>query len=322
MPESLALDDLDRRLVHALHIDGRASFARIAAVLDTSTQTVARRFQRLRARAGLRVVGLAEPARSGGQQWIVRLTAAPGRALAVGRALARRPDTSWVRLTSGGTEIVAIVRTVPDGTGDPHALLLRDLPRTSAVTAVSAHLLLHVYQGGPAAWRGRASALSPDQVAALRPGWDEGQEAGLDGADRALLAVLHRDGRTPWADLAAATGQSPATARRRVARLRAAGLLFLDVEIDDRLYGVTAQALLWLSVAPARLHTVAQTLAAHAEQALVAATTGRTNLLANVLVPTPEALHRYLTEQLALPAVTAVETAPVLRTLKSAGPVA
>jgi hypothetical protein len=66
---------------------------------------------------------------------------------------------------------------------------------------------------------------------------------------------------------------------------------------------------------------VATELSGHPEQALVAATTGRTNLLANVLAPTPEALHRYLTTRLALPHITAVETAPVLRTLKSASPV-
>ncbi len=36
-------DDLDRGLIHALHIDGRAPFSRIAAVLGVSAQTVARR---------------------------------------------------------------------------------------------------------------------------------------------------------------------------------------------------------------------------------------------------------------------------------------
>ncbi|MFJ9249791.1 AsnC family protein [Streptomyces sp. NPDC101776] len=37
-------DDLDRGLVHAPHIDGRAPFNRIAAVLDVSARTVARRW--------------------------------------------------------------------------------------------------------------------------------------------------------------------------------------------------------------------------------------------------------------------------------------
>jgi DNA-binding Lrp family transcriptional regulator len=321
MAEPLILDGIDRGLVHALHLDGRASFARIAAVLGTSTQTVARRYARLRTAGGLRVVGLPDPARVGRQRWIVRLTAAPGSALAVARALARRPDTAWVRLTSGGTEIVAVVHTDPDAPGDPHALLLHDVPRTAAVTAVSAHLLLHLHLGGPTGWGARAAALDPDQQARLRPAPAAAGDPAPDPADGRLLAALLHDGRTPWTELAAAAGVSAATARRRVAALRASGVLFFDVEIDDALFGVTTQALLWLSVVPARLVAVATELAAHPEQALVAATTGRTNLLANVLVPSPEALHRYLVERLALEAITAVETAPVLRTLKAAGPV-
>src|ERR1044072_7689185 len=34
------LDDIDRGLIHALHIDARASFSRIGEVLGVSTQTV------------------------------------------------------------------------------------------------------------------------------------------------------------------------------------------------------------------------------------------------------------------------------------------
>src|SRR4051812_26314984 len=139
------LDDLDRAVIHALHIDGRAPFSRIADVLDVSTQTVTRRYRRLRAEAGLRVVGAmaydlhhAPPqpaprryrrlrAEAGlrvvgamaydlheATRWMVRLTCTPPTAQSLARSLARRPDTSWVKLTSGGTEIFAIV-DVPDG---------------------------------------------------------------------------------------------------------------------------------------------------------------------------------------------------------------
>jgi DNA-binding Lrp family transcriptional regulator len=225
VPDPLTLDGIDRGLVHALHVDGRASFARIAAVLGTSTQTVARRYARLRARGGLRVVGLPDPARAGRQQWIVRLTAAPGAAQAVGRALARRPDTAWVRLTSGGTEIVAIVHTDPRAPGDPHSLLLHDLPRTAAVTAVSAHCLLHLYRGGPTGWPARAAALTQEQQARLRPA-PHPVDLRPDPVDDRLLAALQHDGRAPWTELAAATGLSPATARRRVGALRASGALW------------------------------------------------------------------------------------------------
>jgi hypothetical protein len=62
---------------------------------------------------------------------------------------------------------VAIIATSP-GSADAHALLLRDVPRTSSITAVSAHYLLHTYLGGPVAWPGRVSALTPAQQDRLR----------------------------------------------------------------------------------------------------------------------------------------------------------
>jgi len=109
------LDDRDRALTHALHIDGRAPFSRIAAVLDISPQTVARRrHRRLRTEASLRVVGLPEPHRAGRTQWLVRLTAAASSAQDLAHAPALRQDTSRVKLTSGGTEIVAVMHAPTD----------------------------------------------------------------------------------------------------------------------------------------------------------------------------------------------------------------
>ncbi|MFL6120856.1 Lrp/AsnC family transcriptional regulator [Actinophytocola sp.] len=312
------LDDIDRGLIHALHLDARAPFGRLGAVLGVSTQTVARRYQRLRAEAGLRVVGMPDPDRAGLKQWIVRLTAQPATARTLARSLARRPETSWVKLTSGGTEIVTIVHTPVD---EPSAMLLHDIPRTASVTAVSAHFLLHTYLGGPTAWRGRVTALSEEQQRSLRPPAPVVADVPLTPADRALVDALRHDGRLSNADLAAATGLSAATAARRLADLRARGAIFFDIEVRAALYGVTTQAFLWMAVAPADLDAVATTLATHDELAVVAATTGPTNLIAHALCPGPAALHRYLTHRLgALPAIHTLHTAPVLETLKAIGP--
>jgi DNA-binding Lrp family transcriptional regulator len=313
-----ALDDIDHLLIHALQVDARAPFTKIAAVLGTSTQTVVRRYRKLSADAGLRVVGLANPYRAGRQQWIVRFTAAARAARDIAAALARRPDTSWVRLTSGGTEIVAITQTTPGA----HSLLLRDVPRTASVTAVSAHLLLHLYLGGPTAWRGRLSALSVAQQEALRPALPlvDDDPVVLTEPDHLLLAALARDGRTSYTDLATVTGWSASTVTRRIEELRARGTLYFDVEIDVALLGITVSAMLWMSVRPAHLTEVAETLAGHPELAVVAATTGPTNLLATALCRDTEALHHYLTHRLALDSITTLETAPVLRTLKAVAP--
>ncbi|WP_425275947.1 Lrp/AsnC family transcriptional regulator [Streptomyces africanus] len=92
--ESPSLDALDRKLLHALQVDGRAPFSRIAEVLGVSDQTIARRFRKLRTTAGLRVVGMTDERLLGRQAWIVRLRCTPDVAEQLAKALARRSDIS------------------------------------------------------------------------------------------------------------------------------------------------------------------------------------------------------------------------------------
>jgi DNA-binding Lrp family transcriptional regulator len=315
MKDMTTLDDLDRALIHALQVDGRAPFTKIGDVLGVSTQTVTRRYRRLRAEASLRVVGLPDPQRAGQAEWMVRLTATPHTAQDLAQALARRADTAWIKLMSGGTEICVNVHTPA---ASDHSLLLRDIPRTASVTAVSAHQLLHRYFGGPEAWLGRANSLDASQISALTPVFS-GDGKPLTSDDDALLAALQRDGRASLAELATATGWSAATVARRLADLQAGGTVFFDLEVDTAKLGATTHALLWMSVAPAHLDRVARTLSKHPELAIVAATTGPANLVAHALCADAAALHHYLTHRLgALDAIRTLETAPVLRTIKAA----
>ncbi|MFV2116972.1 Lrp/AsnC family transcriptional regulator [Streptomyces sp. Act-28] len=319
------LDTLDRALIHALHIDGRAPFSQIATALDVSPQTIARRYRRLRDEASLRVVGLADPQRAGQTQWLVRLTAAASSAQDLAHALARRPDTSWVKLTSGGTEIVAVIHT-PTDAASGNSLLLRDIPRTNNITAVSAHCLLHIYLGGPTNWRGSADTLTEEQQRLLRS-HDAADTAyvavprQLSDSDADLLIALQKDGRASHAELAQATGWSPVTVARRLADLQAGRAIFFDVEVDTGLFGANTRAMLWMSVSPAHLENVAETLANHDELAFVAATTGPTNLVAQALCKDPADLHHYLARRLgSLDAIHTLETSPVLQNVKAASP--
>jgi DNA-binding Lrp family transcriptional regulator len=316
--ESGVLDELDRGLVHALQIDGRAPFARIAAVLGVSEHTVARRYRRLRTAGVLRVVGAVDGFRLGFASWTVRLRCTPDAAGAIAAALARRSDTFWVHVLSGGTEISCNLQAGADAERD--GFLLEKLPGTRRVLAMSAHSMLQGF-AGPGGWRGLV-ALSAEQVARLRaPEAGGGEEVvGLGGGDRELLDALAADGRLGFAELAAASGLSESTVRRRLEQLRALGVLSFQVEIAPGELGYRAEARLWMSVRPSAVVHVAQALAGHAEVSFCAVTTGPSNLVASVICRDSRHLYRYLTEQVgALTDIDRVETAPLIRTVKRNG---
>lgn len=305
------MDDVDLGLVNALHLDGRAPFAMIADVLGVSENTVARRYRKLRTTGVARVVGTANAALLGHTSWTVRVRCTPDAADPIAAALARRPDTFWVHILSGGTELSYNLQS-----RDP--LVLDKLPRGARVLDVSAHQILG---GTDTEWAGLRH-LTAAQAERLRPPAPTNEAVPpvppvpLDDEDVAILQALAVDGRTPYTDLPGAE----TTARRRLARLRRAGVLVLDLDVLPAALGYHAEARMWLTVRPAGLAATAAAVAAHPETSFAAVTTGRTNLVASVICRDAADLYRYLTERVgALPDVHAVETAPLVRTVKRAG---
>ncbi len=313
-------DLVDAQIIHALHVDGRAPFSLIAAVLGVADQTVARRYHRLRSAGLLRVRGLVEPSRTGRTQLIVRIRCTPGTVVTLADALARRGDVSWISLTSGGAEIVCVL-TVHNDDGQ-RILLLDRLPLRRDVLGIDAHFVLHEFFGGAMGLVAKNGPLTPAQIAALRPVPDH-QTAGvgtLGPEDDRLLRALEHDGRASIIALAAATGWSPSTTRRRIAALVDARALYFDVDVDQSLVDLRMRAIMWLQVPVDRLDQVGRALAAHAEVGYAAATTGPTNLYAAVSCRTTEALYSYLTERVAdLGPIDRLETTPIMRSVKTSG---
>nr|WP_239146217.1 Lrp/AsnC family transcriptional regulator [Streptomyces sp. SID10815] len=371
---------MDRRLVHALQIDGRAPFSRIAAVLGVPERTVARRYHRLRSALVVRVVGLVDSARVGMLDWFVRVECAPDAVDALTAALAQRDDTSWLAPLAGGGRLVCMVRTPAVG-ADGGRLLFDHLARTPGVRDLAASCVLRPV-AGVGGWAGRTSALDATEQARLRSwaaadgeadgadgvdGADgaEGAEGGGGGADRTdgvgigsgvggadgddggggffgakgigggdgaggafewsegdvrLVGELARDGRAEVRELSAVTGWSASTVRRRIARLRAAGVLHFEVDVDPALFGSPVEALLWLEVAPSALGRVTGALARQRPVAFAAVTTGSASVFAMVQCSGTGALYDYLAHELGgLPGIGRTETALVQRRAKRAG---
>ena len=319
------LDAIDRQIIHLLTINPRASFRTLAEVTGISDQTAARRYRGLAESAGLRVLGVVDGSRLGWVDWFIRLQTTPGGADPIAEALARRPDTRWVHLASGGTEVVCVLEARTPEQRD--ALFLRALPGSRRIVQISAHSILHDFHPGP--WQGLTRALSADQLARhtqiarlprVTPAPVDGNR--LLPEDEPLLAELARDGRASHAALAAAIHWHESTVRRRVDELRRSGLLYFEVDLDNPGLGITVHAMLWLAVEPARLDEVGRALAAHPEIPFAAATTGPTNVLVSGLFRDTQHLYEYLTGPLAgLPGVHSVQTTPVIRTLKRTGSV-
>jgi DNA-binding Lrp family transcriptional regulator len=329
MPGSAVLDQLDRQLIRAIQIDPRAAFSRIADVLGVSQQTVARRYRRLRAGGYLRVLGLISPGAAGVTEWLVRIGCRPGGARRLGDALARREDVSWVTLSSGGSEIVCLVRSLSQQQNDE--LLLQRLPATSQVLTLATHAVLHRFAGGEADWAGFGDQLTEAQVshlagpAPVRPAGPAGAAGPADPglvqpSDGPLLAALALDGRMSFAALAQQAGWTEGRVIRRVEALRDAGILYFDVDLAIGLMGFAATAYLWLIVEPARLAAAGDEISRHAEVPFTAAITGSANLICSVVCRNSEALYEYVTTKVsAVAGVRQLEISPVLSRLKQAG---
>ncbi|MET9490587.1 Lrp/AsnC family transcriptional regulator [Nocardia sp. NPDC006630] len=313
MESDTTLDDLDRRIVSALQIDGFAPVARIGEVLGVSGRTISRRLSRLTRSAGLLVTRV--PARTSypaDASMVLRAKVLRGRIDSIADALARRPDVPFVDITLSGDEIVALA------IADPHArdrLIYEQLPASSALVSTTALSVLHVFADA-ADWR--AGYLTPDEIAGLTPPAAT-EPAAPDDADIHLLTELTRDARLGISVLATATGQSESTVRRRLHRLRAMGLLRTHVSIDSALLGYPVDAHIWMSVSPGRLHDTGLQLASDHRVHGVMATTGPTNLLATVFCRNLPGLYAFVTDTLGPLDIATVDTSVVGRAVQRAG---
>jgi DNA-binding Lrp family transcriptional regulator len=313
------LDVLDRRIIHALYAHPRASFSRLAEVLGSTEPTVSRRYRRLFDDRILRVVGQLDSQRFGQYDWAVRIRCTPGSAPTVATKLAQHPDSSWVQLTSGGSEIFSLIHSRDDEQRTP--LLLSQLSVGRQVVDYHAYCLLHLFATGLSAppW---PSDLNREEIAQLlssapvRPSIDR-PKAKVQDSDWPLVQALADDGRAPYRQLAARTHWHESTVRRRVGELVASGLLFFDLDLASDAFGIRSQALLWMSVPPRHLRDIGQALADRPEFPFVAATSGSTNLVAALVCPGDRSLYEYLADEMTAPdGLSHIETAPVMQFVK------
>lgn len=319
--DSSTLDDLDKQIVHGLLTDARIPFAKLGSILGVSEQTVARRYRSMVRRGIIHVTGQVSTVPIGHARWALRIRTTPSQATALAESLARQPDLSWVSLMSTQSEVQCVSR--PRSSRRRDSLLLHAIPHASHVIGFDAYEIIHRFELDEE-WPRLRRYLTDEQAVALgerRRLDDSGPQTPVDlsGEDEKMFAILARDGRAPYAQIAAATGWPPARVARRMAELVDANVLYFDMDFDVERMGYPVRCSLLLKVKPAAIDTVGKALATHSEAAFVAATTGKSNLFASILCTDTAHLYRYITDELgALDGINEIETMPALRVFKQA----
>ncbi|MEU9279014.1 Lrp/AsnC family transcriptional regulator [Streptomyces sp. NPDC048341] len=317
----------DVRIIRALQIAPRASFAAIATALGLAEGTVNRRYRRLRADGVIRVAGVVNPGALGQSRWLVRLRCRPGSGAAIADALARRDDVNWVALSAAGSEVTCATQSRTREQRED--LLGQRLPRTAAVIDIHAFAMLRQFLGGRGHyWSALQGTLSQEEEAALgrdSPPFTESpvvarEPLRLTPEDERMLDALAADGRAGLVDLARAASLTPGRVSRRLDALLQHRAVHIDVEIAAAALGCHVRAHLWLRVHPSALKSAGRTLAREPEVVFAAAVSGPWNLHAVAHCRDLDELFEFTSERIgSLAGLQSMEVSPVLKYVKQAG---
>ena len=321
MKLSATIDGMDLQVASALQISGRATWSQLGQVLHVSERTIARRAQRLLDSGTVRIIGTVDTQRVGwGNPILLRLRCKQGATLKVGRLLAERSDTRTVMLTSGSAD--CFVEVIPRAQEDLQKLLLETLPRLGVISNRSTYSVLKFFT---AAHNWHAHILQPDQVYALRhqglPEFGSSDRTDLLAeGDEPIVLALAAEGRIPVNALARRLNLSPATASRRIDSLLNRGAVRIRAELQPSLFGLSAEALIWMRVRPQYVEEVGSLLRDHPAVRSLLATTGEHQLFAHVVLRGRNELYHFITQTLGeLQGLHDVDVTDTLKAVKRGG---
>jgi len=100
------MDELDRKIISLLQIDGRASHSKIAREVGVAEGTVRRRLRRLIQGDFVRVTAVPNPAKLGyAMTALIGLQTKPGKSESVAEAIANLEETHYVAITTGAYDV-------------------------------------------------------------------------------------------------------------------------------------------------------------------------------------------------------------------------
>lgn len=288
------LDELDRRIIGVLQVDGRAPFKWIAEVLALPERTVSRRGQQLLSSGVIQVTGLTEnDAILKKETTVLRIECAPGTNRIVATALAALNESVFVYLTSGPNICIAELFSNRRRLTD---LVLNQIPGIPGVLGVSTAHCLKYYRTA-AQWNpGLLTQAERDKLLATRPKVTN-ELIELSREDKTILETLSLNGRATFDQLARTCGLSEATTRRRTTNLIECGALSIHAVVEPADIGFPVESWIWIQTAPENVLKTAEKLLVDYRIRYLAAISGEFQLLANIALATNGELNDFLFEQ-------------------------
>ncbi|QIM17866.1 AsnC family transcriptional regulator [Leucobacter coleopterorum] len=315
-----ALTPIDRGIVAALQVNGRAGWRRIATVLDAPERTVASRgAELLRSRQVRTTYFTVLPQGGVLDSTVVHARCASGMNRLTATAAAERPTSVFTYLTTGDADCVF---ELMNERARSLSVILDEIPGLPGAVGIETSTVLKLYKG---THQWLPGILSPDQVAALRDkeqAWEPTgavELAPLRREEQEIARILAADGRATIEEIARATALSPASARRRLAHLQESGRMFDRAVVEPAILGFPVEAILRIRTFPGRTESVAKRLTRVPEVRYLAFTTGRHQLFVDIACTDHAALANFLMRADWTEDAVEVDTAIVLHALKRSG---
>jgi Lrp/AsnC family transcriptional regulator for asnA, asnC and gidA len=141
----------------------------------------------------------------------------------------------------------------------------------------------------------------------------------MDRVDSDIVALLQKDGRMPFTDIARELGVSEGTVRNRVARLIEDKIIHIVAMVDPVQVGFDAPAMIGVSVEPPEIENVSAIVANFQEVSYLIMVSGEFDLFVEVLCQDRAHLAEFLNQKLRrVPGVTRTQTFMTLQTYKMA----
>jgi len=262
------VDDVDRSIIGVLAGSPRASYADVARTVGLSEAAVRTRVLRMLEDGTVIITGRVDPAVLGVGTIAIAFIGSTSPLHDVAERIGAFPEVVFVVTTMGAHDMIVEARC-RDANHLLHTLdRLRDVDGVDTIEPCTA---LRYYKQDWSSVGLPANAMAPrmlDEIGGNR------EVAPLDDVDRKLIAALVEDGRATFGRLARIVGLSQAAVRVRVLKLLDRGVVSVQLLTNKDAMGVGGFGGVGLIVDGA-VHATAEQVAAIPETTLVAATSGR-----------------------------------------------